>query len=195
MSRSIVLSLALLSSVLAGHAPQAGAPVRDVDGVTRELFAPSDPVNVLLFVASDCPVSNGYAPEIQRLCAAYRKKGVSCTLVYEDAVIDSAAVRRHRETFGYRDVFAVIDANHTIAAAAKATVTPQAVVIAAGGSVRYRGRIDNRHEQLGRPRRVVTVHDLRDALEDLLAGRPVTTPATNAVGCYIPAAHARSTPR
>jgi hypothetical protein len=213
VSRAFVLSLVVLALAARGETPSAfgattgfhhrlpvpagqGSPPAgqpsNVDGVTQDLFAPSGPANVLLFVTSDCPISNGYAPEIQRLCTEYRKKGVSCTLVYEDATIDPAAVRTHREAFGYRDIAAVIDTGHAIAAMTKTTVTPQAVIVATGGAVKYCGRIDNRYEELGKRRRVVTVHDLRDALDDVLAGRAVARPATAAVGCFIPFGPARS---
>lgn len=158
---------------------------RDVDDTTRDLFTPSGPANVLVFVASDCPVSNGYAPEIQRICRDYRAKGVSCSLVYEDVAIDNARVRAHREEYHYSQMPAVIDADRAIAGRAKATVTPQAVVVGPGGAVKYRGRIDNQYAALGKPRRVVTVHDLRDALDAMLAGRPVANPETEAFGCFI----------
>ena len=158
---------------------------RDVDGQARDLFAPSGPANVLVFVASDCPVSNGYAPEIQRICRDYRAKGVTCSLVYEDAAIGMAAVRAHRDEYHYKDISAVIDADRAVATRAKATVTPQAVVVGAGGVVKYRGRIDNQYAALGKPRRVVTVRDLRDALDAVLAGRPVANPETEAFGCFI----------
>ena len=187
MLRTIILSLVVLGSSASGQVPPAGQ-IRDIDGVTRDVFAPSGTANVLLFVASDCPISNGYAPEIHRLCGEYRRKGISCALVYEDEAIDVAAVRTHRESFDYRDIPAVIDRAHAIAAAAHATVTPQAVVVAARGEVKYRGRIDNRYEQLGRPRRVVTIHDLRDALDAVSAGRTVVRPVTEPVGCFIPLA-------
>ena len=159
--------------------------IRDVDGTARDLFAPSGPANVLLFVASDCPVSNGYAPEIQRICRDYRAKGVTCSLVYEDVGIDKARVRAHRDEYRYTDIPAVIDGDRTIAARANATVTPQAVVVGPGGVVKYRGRIDNQYAALGKPRRVVTVHDLRDALDAVLARRPVANPETKAFGCFI----------
>jgi hypothetical protein len=198
--RPIVLPLVLLLLAPRGQLPPSAGQLRDVHGVTQDLrvpsgLAPAGMAHVLLFVTSDCPISNRYAPEVQRLCADYLKKGVSCTLVYEDAAIDSAAVRAHGEAFGYRDIPAVIDTGHAIAATMKATVTPQAVVVAAGGRVEYRGRIDNRYEELGKPRRVVTVHDLRDALDDILAGRVVARPATEAVGCFIPFDRARSASR
>ena len=43
--------------------------LRDVDSVTRELLAPAGPASVLIFVSSDCPISNGYAPELQSAVA------------------------------------------------------------------------------------------------------------------------------
>lgn len=51
--------------------------------------------------------------------------------------------------------------------------------------VRYRGRIDNLYINIGRTRQQVTSHDLTDALDAVLAGRPVKQPTTEALGCYI----------
>ena len=66
-----------------------------------------------------------------------------------------------------------------------ATVTPEVVVLSGAGAVLYLRRIDNRNEDLGRSRTVTTEFDLRDALDAVLAGRPVTRPLTTAVGCGI----------
>ena len=174
--RLIALSIALLAS---------GGQLRDVDGTVRHPFEPAGPAGVLLFVASDCPISNGYAQEIQRICRDYAKKGVSCSLVYEDVSIDAPHVRAHRDAYSYKNMPAVIDGDRAIAERAKATVTPQAVVVGQDGNVKYRGRIDNQYAALGKPRRVVTVHDLRDALDAVLAGRAVAHPETEALGCFI----------
>src|SRR5262245_5516152 len=123
---------AYVACVMLGTAVTTAATIawqiRDIDGVVRDLFRPAGPVGVILFVASDCPVSNGYAPEIQRICDDARTKGGSCTLVYEDSSIDAAGVRTHREEYRYRNIPAVVDHSHAIAQRAKATVTPQAVV-------------------------------------------------------------------
>jgi hypothetical protein len=173
-----------------GAAVTAAAPVarqiRDIDGVVRDLFRPAGPVGVILFVSSDCPVSNGYAPEIQRICDGARNKGGSCTLVYEDVSIAAAAVRAHRDEYRYREISAVIDPDHTIARRARATVTPQAVVVTPSGVIKYRGRIDDRYIALGKQRRVVTRHDLRDAIDAVVSGKPVSHGETEAVGCFIP---------
>jgi AhpC/TSA family protein len=143
------------------------------------------PVKVQFFISSDCPISNSYAPEIQRLCGDYGKKGVSCSLVYEDVGLDATSMRKHLNEYRYDGMPAVIDSNRKIANRAKATVTPEAVVIDTKGDIRYRGRIDNFYAALGKPRQQVTAHDLRDALDAVLAGRAVPNPETKALGCYI----------
>jgi hypothetical protein len=185
-SHARLVPAALLGGVVGLAASTAGHQLRDVDGAVRDPFRPASKANVLIFVSSDCPISNGYAPEIQRLCGDGKAQGVTCTLVYEDPAIDAAAVRSHRDQFRYRDMPAVIDANAALARRAKATVTPQAVVVDRDGAVQYRGRIDNQYVALGKPRRVVTVHDLGDAMAAVIAGRPIVQAETEAVGCFIP---------
>jgi hypothetical protein len=181
----------LAGSVMAGAAGD-GARIQSggLDGRTVRPFVPEGAANVLFFVQSDCPISNGYAPEIQRICRAYAGRGVSCHLVYEDVEIGAAgsfdaAARTHLREFRYERMSAVVDRTRVIARHAGATITPQAVVVDGTGSIRYSGRIDNRYAALGRPRQHVTEHDLRDALDALLAGRPVSRPRTEALGCHI----------
>jgi hypothetical protein len=41
--------------------------IRDVDGRPLKPFEPTGPANVIFFIATDCPISNGYAPEIQHI--------------------------------------------------------------------------------------------------------------------------------
>jgi len=59
------------------------------------------------------------------------------------------------------------------------------VVLGKHGEILYRGRIDNRYAALGTKRLVATEHDLRDALDDITADRPVKLKKTTAVGCSI----------
>jgi hypothetical protein len=183
------IAVPVVSAALAAAGATAAPPVRqtrDIDGVVRDLFRPAGPVGVILFVTSDCPVSNGYAPEIQRICDGARTKGGSCTLVYEDFSIDAATVRAHRNEYRYREIPAVIDHDHAVAHRARATVTPQAVVVTPGEVIKYRGRVDDRYIALGRQRRVVTSHDLREAIDAVIGGKPVPTAETEAIGCVIP---------
>lgn len=163
------------------------AKIQDVTGRWLAPFKPAGRANVLFFVSSDCPISNSYAPEIQRLCGLYAARGVGCSLLYEGLPPDAAAVRRHLDEYGYRDrgIPAAVDVTRTIARAAHASITPQAVVVDATGAIRYRGRIDNLYAALGTPRQRVTAHELSDALDAVLSGAPVPTPETQALGCAI----------
>ena len=163
----------------------ASPRVRDLNGAWLTPFQPAGKAHVLFFVSSDCPVSNSYAPEIQRLCALYGTKGVGCSLMYEDLGLDGRAARRHLDEYRYRGMAAAVESDRVIATRAKASVTPQAVLIDASGTIRYRGRIDNFYAALGKPRQHVTVHDLSDALDAVLSGQAVAHPETEALGCSI----------
>lgn len=132
-SRHIVLFVLLLSSAMAVGAGPYARQLRDVDGTLRDLFAPAGRANVLFFVSSDCPVSNGYAPEIQRICGDYEERGVACALVYEDASIAADRVGAHRDEYRYKGIPAVIDGDRSVARHANATVTPQAIVVGRRG--------------------------------------------------------------
>ena len=99
----------LVCCALALGSATAAGPFRDIDGRAVAPFRPSQTANVLLFVTSDCPISNGYAPDLQQLCAEYKKRGVNCSLIYEDAAIEAAAVRKHLADYRYGGMAAAID--------------------------------------------------------------------------------------
>ena len=181
-----VLAVSLALSAGAGG---GGVRIVGIDGRTLAPFESAGPASVLFFVATDCPVSNSYAPEIQRICRDYGRKGVACTLIYEDVELAGARldddVRKHLREYQYTDVAAAVDRLRVVAKQANASVTPQAVVIDHAGTIRYRGRIDNFYAALGKPRQQITERDLRKTLDALLAGRPVPRSETEAIGCYI----------
>ena len=189
-----VLSEAAGSAMLTHDAELAEGvegQIRDLDGRTLTPFEPAGAASVIFFVATDCPISNSYAPEIQRVCDEYGPRGVACALMYED--VDTASsgsrlddeVRKHRQEYRYTGIPAAVDRSRAIAKQAKASVTPQVVVIDRARAIRYRGRIDNFYAALGKPRQQITERDLRNALDAVLAGRPVPKPETVALGCHI----------
>ncbi len=141
---------------------------------------------VLFFVTNDCPISNAFAPEIARICAEYGPKGAECTLVYVDPSISDETAHAHAKAFGHGPYPKVVDRNHELVRLAGATITPEVAVLNPSDKVLYRGRIDNSFAALGQPRRQATSHDLRDALDAILAGKPAPHPETKALGCYIP---------
>jgi hypothetical protein len=150
-----------------------------------DLFRPAGAAGLLFFISTDCPISNGYAPEIQRICASYKSKRVACTLIFEDVAVTRSALDKHLSEFGYSTMPAVIDADRSIAKRARATVTPEVLLVDARGASRYRGRINNQYADLGKPRRQITENNLIDALDAVLDGRAVDTPETKSPGCYI----------
>ena len=141
---------------------------------------------VLFFVTTDCPVSNGYAPEMNRLLQeSYAGRGVLVYAVEADPGVSQTDAARHAREYGYR--FPVLlDPSQILVRHTGATVTPQAAVLSPGGEVKYLGRIDNRVEDFGKTRPQATGSELREALDAVLAGRPVARPTTKSIGCAIP---------
>jgi hypothetical protein len=148
------------------------------------LAAPSERFSLHLFVLADCPISRRLAPEFRRICTDYSTRGVACTLVFVDPDTTTEQARRHLKEFSLEPIPFVIDSRHELVRRAGATVTPEAAVFDTSSRLLYRGRIDDSHVSWTRSR-PPTRHDLRDALDAALAGRPVPRPRTNAIGCYI----------
>lgn len=142
-------------------------------------------LNVLVFVTTDCPIANGYAPEIQAIAAEHRDDPVGFFLVHVDPEITAERALAHAREFGYA-LPLVLDPEQALVARTGVTVTPEAVVVDAAGELLYRGRVDDLYENLGRKRRFPRRRDLRAALDAALAGRPIETPRTAAVGCLVP---------
>src|SRR5262249_6887241 len=106
--------------------------------------------------------------------------------VYVDPDLTAAEARKHATAFGYRCPV-LLDPRHQLVAATGVTTTPEGVGVTADGRNAYRGRIDDRYPEIGVHRQAPTRRDLRAALAAVLAGKPVETPRTTAVGCAIPA--------
>jgi hypothetical protein len=194
------LFTALLACLFLGL---SGCDGNELAGVQNLDGKPIDPthhgdarVTVLLFIDSDCPVSNRYAPEIQRLHADYAPRGVNFWLVYPDPDISVASIRAHMQDYGYT-LPALRDPEHALVRRARALVTPEAGIFLSDGTLVYHGRIDDRYVDLSRRRPQPTERDLVKVLDTVLAGKTVDTAWTPApgrsleamsqpgVGCYI----------
>ncbi len=175
-----------IAALALGTILQPSIAVRDVDGVTREpLKVEKGHVEALFFVTNDCPVSNYYAHEIRRICDGYAERGVGCALVYTDPAMTDEQAKKHAQDYGHGAYPKIVDRTHALVKAAGATINPTAVLVRPDGSIAYRGRIDNSFAAIGIQRRVVTEHDVRDALDEVIAGRAVSRPEEPAIGCYI----------
>ncbi len=141
-------------------------------------------VNVFVFLRTDCPICNRYAPVIQRVDAKYQARSVKFWLVFPDASIRASAVRQYLRTYGYHSSV-LLDTHHFLVKRTGVQITPEAAVISATGEEIYHGRIDNWYVNYSTWRRTPTLHDLDSAIQAALAGREVTEKVTSAVGCYI----------
>jgi hypothetical protein len=149
-----------------------------------DLFSPHGQKAVVwLFVRSDCPVSNRYAPELQRLYETYSRQGVDFRLVYPEAGLTTAEMDKHRKDYGYT-IPAMLDATHEYVARARVRVTPEAAVFVRGQLI-YSGRIDDWYVDIGKARRKPARHDLDEVLAAVVAGKAVAPHQTKAIGCAI----------
>ncbi len=136
---------------------------------------------VLIFIATDCPIANRYAPEISRISRAYANKGMSFYRVY---VTKSAKnVLQHGREFKLI-LPPILDPNRALVKSTGVRVTPEVAVMNSKGILVYRGRIDDQNVEHGVIRRDYR-RDLRKALDEVLAGKPVSMPEATAIGCYL----------
>jgi redoxin len=188
MSRpNAVAVCVVLAIVMIGRPMSAGAlRILDLDGRLVDPLAPAPGVkaNVFVFITTDCPIANRYAPEIQRLTAIFTSQGVRFWLVYANPHEPLASIRNHLRQFQYA-IPALRDPEHALVRFTKATVSPEAAVVDQGGVLLYHGRIDDRWVNIGRDRPSPTRRDLVEALSAILDGKPVAQSATPAVGCIL----------
>ena len=140
-------------------------------------------VVVMVFVRTDCPVSNRYAPVIQRLSAAHAGK-VAFWLVYPSKSESAEVIRKHEREYGYK-LPALRDPQHVLVKESQVQITPEVAVFDAGQHLIYHGRVDNLYEDIGRARSAATTHELEDAIAAALGGKSLAADATHGVGCYI----------
>jgi hypothetical protein len=177
--------------LLAGTIPSCREPAPLViDGLVDLDGRPVDPLrdgpvaSVLLFVSVDCPISNRYAPEIERLSREFAPQRVALWLVYPNADDGAEAIRQHLVEYGLQ-LPALRDPRHAAVRAVGAAWTPEAAVVAPGKGVVYRGRIDDSYVTFGQRRAEPTRRELHEALQAIVSGRVPARRTTEVVGCHI----------
>jgi hypothetical protein len=181
---SFLLLAALGSLGAAAAGPGEKSFAEDLYGKAVDpLAASSGHVVVLLFVRTDCPISNRYAPEVQKLSEEFRGRA-NFWLVFPDRNESASEIQSHLKEFHYA-IPALRDIHHELVRRAQASITPEAAVFDSTGKLVYHGRIDNWYAEFGRSRPAATTHELRDALGAALAGKTMNPDHANAVGCYI----------
>ncbi len=149
----------------------------------REDSSNTSKLQVICFLGCECPLAKLYAGRLEELWQEYRKHGVVFIGVNSNPQ-DSLADLAHYvdET---KITFPILkDPDQTVATALDAKRTPEVIVLDSKGIEIYRGRIDDQY-QPGLARTQPSREDLKQAIQDYLSEKPITTPRTEAVGCLI----------
>ena len=155
-------------------AAAGGAPV-----ALKELLAKGKAV-VVIFDATRCPYAKGYKERVASMGKEYAAKGVTFVTVNSNKTEPAAEVAEDAAKNGF--TFPVLkDEGNRVADLYGAQKTPEVYVLDPKGTLLYRGRIDETHDD---PKNVKSP-DLRNALEAILSGRPVPAAETKAFGCSI----------
>jgi peroxiredoxin len=175
-----------------------GSPAPDfalpgVDGQIHRLadYAAS-PILAIVFTCNHCPISQLYEQRIQRLYEDYRDKGVAVVAIQPNApealrideldssdMSDTLAEMKIRAAYKHLTYPYLYDGEtQAVARAYGPQATPHVFVFDRGRRLRYEGRVDNSYRV-----EMVKTHDARNAIDALLAGKPVEVAHTGVFGC------------
>ena len=154
--------------------------LEDYEGNKHSLSDYKDSIaTVIIFIATECPVSNEYNTRMENLYKEYREKGIAFIGINSNKAEDVERIRNHAKK--NRLTFTILkDLENIVADLFDASFTPEAYVLNGDHEVLYHGRIDN-----SRNKSNITVKDLKNALDEILKGMSVSKPRTKAFGCTI----------
>ncbi|MBI3837251.1 MAG: redoxin domain-containing protein [Planctomycetia bacterium] len=144
-------------------------------------------VIVLAFLGVECPLSKLYGPRLAEIAKEYESKSVAFLGIdsnRQDSITEMAQYAKvHNIGFPL-----LKDLNNQVADQLAAARNPQVFVLDSNRVVRYAGRVDDQYgfqTGSGYSRPKTSRRDLALALDELLAGKEVSQPATQAIGCLI----------
>ena len=180
---SLAMTAALVLFVLS-FPMAAGQQVLDLGGSPKDpLKQTPGKVVVLVFVRTDCPISNRYAPLLQEMSVKYGSEA-AFWLVFPDKNESPESIRSYLQEFNYK-LPALRDREHSLVKKSDAKVTPEAAVFNSKRALVYHGRIDDLYREFGKARRAATTHELADAIEAASKGVAPPSAAAEGVGCFI----------
>lgn len=179
---TLFLSLVTTSLLVASSSSKkvVDFTLSDLDGVKHTLSDYKDSkAIVLMFVSTQCPVSNAYNTRMVELYKDYTKKSVAFVGLNSNKTEDIKEIKEHAKEQGFE--FPILkDVNNVIADKLEASFTPEIYVLNGNLELLYHGRIDDSRRLAN-----VSSKDLRAALDQTLAGMPVSVSTTKAFGCTI----------
>ena len=187
-----VMALASLTAHAQGYKPGDVATdfkLKNVDGKMVSLADYKKAKGfIVIFTCNHCPFAKAYEERIVALDKKYAPKGYPVIAInpndpalYAEDSYDNMKVRAKEKGFTFPYLF---DEGQTIFPQYGATKTPHVFILQKEGAknmVRYIGAIDNNYANPAD----VTEKFAEKALDELLAGKPVSQPTTVAIGCGI----------
>jgi peroxiredoxin len=196
---ALILSLAALAAAQPAHpilaigssAPDFCLPGTDDQTHCLKDYAASK-VLVIAFICNHCPTSQLYETRIKQIAEDYKNKGVAVVAIepnnpdavrldemgYTD-VSDSLAEMKIRADYRQFNFPYLYDGEtQTVSTAYGPAATPHLFILDSDGKLRYQGRVDNNIREA-----LVTRRDARNAIDSLLAGKPVPVAKTPSIGC------------
>jgi peroxiredoxin len=146
----------------------------------------SDKATVIMFICNHCPYVKHIQTKLVNVAKTYQQKGVSFIAISSNDIVnypDDSPDKMKREAELHHYTFPYLyDETQKVAKAYHATCTPDLYIFDKTLSCVYRGRFDESTPGNGKP---VTGNDLTQALDNVLAGKPVSQDQRPSVGCNI----------
>jgi len=186
ISRNMVLITQSGSETLPIGTPAPDFNLPGTDGLTYQLSSFKDAgIWVISFTCNHCPYAQGVEERFIRLARHYKTKGVAFTAISANDALkypdDSFANMKKRAVEHQYPFPYLYDESQATAKAYGAVCTPHIFVFDRNRQLIYEGRIDDNWKDES----AVKHHDLRDALDAALAGKPIKNAQTNPMGCSI----------
>ena len=189
MVKKVAVSLILIVS-LGLSAIEPGDRVEnfrllDQKGGSHELFYYDDKKALVFLVQGNgCPIARHAAPRFQELRDIYSTQGVEFFMLNSNLQDDRLSIREEAKEFSY-DLSILVDESQIIGESLELSRTGEVFVVnPENWSVAYSGALDDRLTYENQ-KKEASEHFLKDAIEDLLAGKAVSTPRTESLGCLI----------
>jgi peroxiredoxin len=158
--------------------------LNDIQGQPHELSDwKASPALVVVFLGTECPLAKQYAPRLQELADKFAKQDVAVVVVNSNQQDSLTELAHFAKTTGL-SVPILKDLGNKVADQFQAERTPEAFVLDADRKIAYHGRIDDQFTY-GRQKPKAAKNYVVEAVEALLAGKPIETPETEAHGCHI----------
>jgi len=139
---------------------------------------------VYVFLSETCPICQSYTLTLKQLNTKYKSKHIRIVGVFPNYYSTQKSVDEFKKKYAV-PFDLIIDKKGNLTKHFKASITPEVFVESPAKKLLYSGRIDDSFYALGKRRQVITSTELVNAIEEIVAGKPIKTVKTQAVGCII----------